>query len=71
VVLLGGFDQTGILDLVERIEPGAGAVCLAPPLAAGRAWLSAVMLDGRILTMGGEEPDGIGATVGWAHGECV
>ena len=64
IVLIGGFDGSGPLARVERIEALSGASCDLAPLRAARSWLAAVALPGgRALTVGGETRTGFSDAV--------
>lgn len=70
VLIIGGYNNDGFLDLIERVDPLTGTVCRPPPLDRARAWLAAVPVDDRVLTLGGEEPTGIGGATEWIETTC-
>jgi N-acetylneuraminic acid mutarotase len=64
IVLIGGFDGSGPLARVERIEARSGARCNLAPLQVARSWLAAVPLPGgRAVTVGGETRAGFSDAV--------
>lgn len=63
IVIAGGYNLNGVLDLVERVEITTGHLCHPPPLAMGRAWFAAVPTASGLLAMGGETATGFTGTV--------
>jgi N-acetylneuraminic acid mutarotase len=71
LLIAGGYNQTGFLDLVERIDPRTGQICHPPPLTVARAWFGAVPTAETLLLMGGETIGGFTDALTQETGECV
>ncbi|MEZ4614578.1 MAG: kelch repeat-containing protein [Caldilineaceae bacterium] len=63
IVIAGGYNLEGVLDLVERVDITTGHVCHPPPLPMGRAWFAVVPTTSGLLAVGGETATGFTGTV--------
>jgi non-specific serine/threonine protein kinase len=68
---LGGYTADGDFSAAaERYDPARDSwTALNWPIVP-RTWAAAVVVDGRVLTLGGEEPGGIGGAAEWIETEC-
>ena len=71
LLIAGGYNQTGFLDLVERIDPRTGRICHPPPLTVARAWFGAALAADTLLLLGGETTGGFTSSLTQETGECV
>lgn len=70
IVIAGGYNLDGFLDLVERVEVATGAVCRPAPLMMGRAWFAAVPTTTGLWALGGETATGFTGAVELIATDC-
>ena len=70
VVIAGGYNLDGFLNLVERVDVATGKVCRVSPLTTGRAWFAAVPTAVGLLALGGETAAGFTGSVELIATDC-
>ncbi len=71
LLIAGGYNQTGFLNLVERIDPRTGQICHPPPLTIARAWFGTALAADTLLLLGGETAGGFTSSLTQETGECM
>lgn len=70
LVIAGGYNLNGFLDLVERVDVATGEVCQPPSLTTARAWFALTPAASRLLALGGETPASFTGTSEWIATDC-